>query len=224
MTSYKTVVDPELGVIVKGNFNPAAVPINIPMEDPDRQKYIDYFLYKMDIDEAFTFLQCISADKALQINKALFIAGLNSAMKIFKKSNVRTGYKKIDKSDFLQRYPDSTEDVVYFESLRDKHYIHDENGMIQPTAFLLLNPENSSEQFGGFPSVVYNFVELNYYAESQRLQRLLCNLGNYIVQQIDILGEQIAQRYENVDRKIIESYGRAKIKLASTQDVDKNRM
>lgn len=223
MISYEVIVDPILGTIVKGDFNPAAIPINIPSDDPDRAKYIDYFLHKMDVDEAFKFLQCISIDKTEQVNKGLFIAGLNSAMKIFKKSAARNG-GKIDKSDFLKKYPESKDDMSYYESLRDKHYIHDENSMIQSTAFLLLNPEDCPEKFGGNPSVVYNFVNLNYYTESQRLQHFLCNVGNYIVQQIDLLGEQISQRYENTDRQTIEGFGRAQIKLASTQNIDKNRM
>lgn len=221
MIPYKVTIDKERGIfLVQGDFNPNAIPINIPLDDTDRQKFIDYFLHKADIDDAFSFLQFISADKSNMMNKALFIAGLNSAMKTFKPSNARMQSLK---NEFIKQFPELADDLKHFESLRDKHYVHDDNGMIEATAFLLLNPEGSPVKFGGPPSVVWNSMHLNYYAESQRLQRFLCSVGNYIVNQIDSIADQIANRYAETERDILERFGPPPLKLASTQDIDKTR-
>ena len=221
MIPYKVTIDKERGIfLVQGDFNPNAIPINIPLDDTDRQKFIDYFLHKADIDDAFSFLQFISADKSNMMNKALFIAGLNSAMKTFKPSNARMQSLK---NEFIKQFPELADDLKHFESLRNKHYMHDDNGMIEATAFLLLNPEGSPVKFGGPPSVVWNSMHLNYYAESQRLQRFLCSVGNYIVNQIDSIADQIANRYAETERDILERFGPPPLKLASTQDIDKTR-
>lgn len=209
--------------IVKGDFNPNAIPVKIPDAQLDKQSLVDYFLYKADVDNAFSYLRCISADKDFLLNEALFVAGLNSGMKCFKASNARTGIRKIDKREFLKVYPDSSDDLVYYESVRDKHFIHDENEMTQPTAFLLLNPVGSKEKFGGPPSVVYNVTRLDYYVESQRLQNFLCSVGNYIVDHIDRLGDKIAKDFEDVDYEQLVQFGPPEIKLASTQNINKTR-
>ena len=154
------------------------------------------------------------------MNKALFVAGLNSAMKIFKPSNARM---KILKDEFVKQFPELADEFKYYESLRDKHYIHDDNGMIEAAAFLLLNPEGSPEKFGGPPSVVWNSKHLNYYAESQRLQRFLSSVRDYVVSQIDRIGDQIASRYAETPYDTLEGFGPPPIKLASTQDIDKTR-
>ena len=50
MVSYEvTLLEDQQAFLVEGNFNPDARPINIPLDDPDRQKFIDYFLHKADI-------------------------------------------------------------------------------------------------------------------------------------------------------------------------------
>lgn len=224
MINYDVTIDEANNCfIVRGDFNPNAIPVKIPDEQRDKQIFVDYFLYQADVDNAFSYLRCISADKDFRVNEALFIAGLNSGMKCFKTSNARTGIRKIDKTEFLAAYPESSDDLVYYESVRDKHFIHDENEMTQPTAFLLLNPVGSQEKFGGPPSVVYNVTKLDYYAEAQRLQRLLCSVGNYIVSHIDRLGDKIAKDFEDVDYEQLVAYGPPKIKLASTQNINKSR-
>lgn len=221
MVPYKvTILEKQKSFLVEGDFNPDAQPINIPLKDADRQNLIDYFLHIRDLDEAFAFLQFISIDKPDMMNKALFIAGLNGAMKIFKTSKARM---KILKDEFVKQFPALSDELKYFESLRDKHYMHDENGMIETTAFLLLNPEGSPEKFGGLPSVVWNSAHLNYYVESQRLQRFLYSVLDYVKKQIDIIGDQIAKRYAETEWDVLEKFGPPPIKLASTQDVNKDR-
>jgi hypothetical protein len=224
MILYDVTID-ELNhcFIIKGNFNPSAIPIKIPDEQPDKQSFIDYFLYKADIDNAFSYLQCISADKNFCINEALFLAGLSSSMKCFKESKARKGIRKIDRNKFITAYPNSSGDLEFFESMRDKHFIHDENEMTQPTAFLLLNPIGSPEKFGGPPSVIYNSVKLDYYTESQRLQQFLCSVRNYIIGEIDCLGDEIAKSFKDVQYEKLVQYGPADIKLASIQNINKTR-
>lgn len=209
--------------IVRGDFNPNAIPVKIPDENLDKQSFVDYFLYKVDVDNAFSYLRCISADKDSRVNEALFIAGLNSGMKCFKPSNARTGIRKIDKTEFLVAYPNSSDNLIYYESVRDKHFIHDENEMTRHTAFLLLNPAGSPEKFGGPPSVVYNVVKLDYYTEAQRLQQFLCAVWNYIVRKIDQLGDKITKDFTDFPYEQLAQYGPPEIKLASTQNINKNR-
>lgn len=108
------------GLVVVGAFNPHSKVIEIPRTDPDRNRFVDLFLHKADIDIGLSYLDHITADNELIINESLFIVGLNSCMKCFKQSKAR---KKLDKTKIFSDDAELFELFKRYEIMRDKHYI-----------------------------------------------------------------------------------------------------
>ncbi len=170
MVDYEVIIDRENSrFIVKGPFGPNSVPVQIPDDNPLKKQFIDMFLHKADIERGIDFLQCISNDKALTVNEGLFIAGLNNCMKCFKYSSSRD---KLDKKQVFNSNEQIFEEFTNFEKMRDKHFDHDENGMLQAVAFLLIDLE-TDDTFSGPASVVWNRAKLNYYLAGARLQEIM---------------------------------------------------
>lgn len=169
------------------------------------------FLHKADIERGIDFLQCISNDKNITVNEGLFIAGLNNCMKCFKYSNARN---KLVKQEVFAQSEEMLKKFLEFEQMRDKHYDHDENGMLQAVSFLLIN-EDGGQVFSGPPSVVWNRVQLNYYLAGQNLQQIMCYILQYIEKKIDIIGNDILEYYKKFSKEELLKLSNAQIILAS---------
>lgn len=212
MINYDILIDRENNrFVIKGSVGMDSIPIEIPEDNPLKEKFIDLFLHKADIERGMDFLQCISVDKDITVNEGLFIAGLNNCMKCFKYSNARN---KLVKTEVFVEDEYMLKNFIEYEKMRDKHYDHDENGMLQAVAFLLLN-KNEGEIFSGPPSVVWNRAKLNYYLAGQNLQQIMTCILRYIEKEIDNVGNQIVKCYEGYSKDELQKWSVAKIVLAS---------
>lgn len=212
MMDYEVLIDREQKrFIVKGSFDADAVPVDIPESEPNRKQYIDLFLHKADIERGMDFLRCISTDQNSIVNEGLFIAGLNNCMKCFKHSNSRS---KLDKSVVFANNEEMFTRFLEFEKMRDKHFDHDENGMLQATAFLLISP-NEERTFGGLPSVVWNRAALNYYVDGQKLQDVMQYILQFIRNEIDKVGSLIEATYSCYSKEQLMSLKSPRIELAT---------
>ena len=212
MVDYQVTIDRENGrLIVKGSFAPDSFPIEIPLDNPDRKEFIDLFLHKADIEKGIDFLRCISIDKDITVNEGLFVAGLNNCIKCFKFSASR---KKLEKDSVFSDNEKMLQQFIDFETIRDKHFDHDENGMLQAIAFLLIR-DNPEHIFGGPPSVVWNRVMFDYYLAGQRLQETMQFIHIHLSKQIDEVGKRIENYYNEYSYETLSNYKAAEIKLAS---------
>ena len=213
MINYQVVFDQKnKRFIVEGDFEQNAVPILIAADHPKRKEFIDLFLHKEDIERGIAYLQCISVDKNAILNEALFVAGLNNCMKCFKFSKARS---KLDKKEVFKNVEEILNEFIKFEIMRDKHFDHDESGMIQATAFLLISREED-HVFGGPPSVVWNKSILNYYTEGQRLQTIMQYVWKYLCNKIDCVGEEIKNSFEGIAKEeLLKKYPAPQIVLAA---------
>ena len=142
MIDYKVSIDRERGhFIINGSFEADAVPVEIPDDNPDCKPFVDLFLHKADIERGIDFLKCISIDKNSIVNEGLFIAGLNNCMKCFQYSKSRS---KLDRKTVFADDEELLDRFLEFEKMRDKHFDHDESGMLQATAFLLVSPKQNT--------------------------------------------------------------------------------
>lgn len=213
MIDYTVSIDRDRDCfVIVGPFDADAVPIAIPQNDVNRKQFIDLFLHKADIERGIDFLKCISADKDITVNEGLFIAGLNNCMKCFKYSASR---EKLDKHLVFADSKELLECFLEFEKMRDKHFDHDESGMLQATAFLLICPEKE-HVFGGPPSVVWNRTMLDYYAAGQRLQEVMRHTQQFLCKEIDRIGDLIESTYVSYHIKELMAFERPKIELASS--------
>ena len=212
MINYDVKIDKENNrFVINGPIGENSIPIEIPKDNPLRAVFIDLFLHKADIERGIDFLQCISNDKNITVNEGLFIAGLNNCMKCFKYSNARN---KLVKQEVFAQSEEMLKKFLEFEQMRDKHYDHDENGMLQAVSFLLIN-EDGGQVFSGPPSVVWNRVQLNYYLAGQNLQQIMCYILQYIEKKIDIIGNDILEYYKKFSKEELLKLSNAQIILAS---------
>ena len=207
-------------LIVRGHFCPGSVPVNIPDSYPDRFICISYYLHIEDIQKSISFLKCISADKPEIINEALFVAGLNCFMKCFKVSRAR---EKIPKEDFLGDNRGVENEFHFFESIRERHYMHDENSMLTPSAFLVIHPESMPERLGPV-SVVWNAVKIDYYEQSERLRYLATLALEYAKDRFERYCKDIIDRYKELPRETLLEFGSPNIIPANISAVDQNRL
>lgn len=196
---------------VFGPFNETAVALEIPSDNPHKKYYIDLFLHKADIDRGIQFLDLISENNDEAINEALFIAGLNNCIKCFKRSKSRF---KLDKHVIFGSNPDLLNEFVYFEILRDKHYDHDENGMVQTIAFLLTHPTENGF-FLGQPSVVWNRIKLDFISYSQRLQYIMSIVLSYLSNEIENTANLIISEYKGISADELLEWNTSKLKPAT---------
>lgn len=178
------------GFVIIGSFPDNAFVVEIPPDDPERKTYIDLFLHRADMTIGMSSLEHIQSSNDVSLNEPLFVAGLNSCMKCFKHSKARL---KLDKNDVFQDDPGMLKSFLRFEWMRDKHYDHDENGMVQTAAFLFVVPKASSFRLDS-PSVVWNRTKLDYVAEAKELKGIMIYVNKYLAKKIDIIGARILQR------------------------------
>lgn len=213
MIDYNVSIDSERECfVINGPFDVDTIPVGIPNDDPNRKQFVDLFLHKTDIERGIDFLMCISADKDNTVNEGLFIAGLNNCMKCFKYSKSRS---KLDKTVVFSDSKELLDRFVEFEKMRDKHFDHDESGMLQATAFLLVCPKKECA-FGGPPSVIWNRVILDYYVAGQGLQEIMRYIRQFLCNEIDKIGCLIEVTYSSYSRESLMALKASKIELASS--------
>lgn len=211
MIEYQVGKDRNNKYHVFGPFDENAIPLEIPSSNPYKKQFIDLFLHKADIDRGIQFLELIAENNAVTINEALFIAGLNNCMKCFKHSKSRS---KLDKKVVFMNSQSSLEEFVMFETFRDKHYDHDENGMVQTTAFLLVSFTEGGTYYGQ-PSVVWNRAKLDFCSYGSRLCKIMYSVQSYLRSQIDSVGRLIMAEYKNIPSEAFLNWKHATLKPAT---------
>ena len=211
MIDYQVGKDRKNKYHVFGPFDENAIPLEIPSDNPYKNHFVDLFLHKADIDRGIQFLELISADNDIAINEALFIAGLNNCMKCFKRSKSRN---KLDKHIVFKDSETKLEEFIKFETFRDKHYDHDENGMVQTTAFMLVSFTEVGT-FYGQPSVVWNRIKLDFPSYGLRLCNIMYTVQKYLCDQIDEIGRLIMAEYKGIPSDRFLSWKRARLKPAT---------
>lgn len=220
MLEYNISIDPQNGIVIRGDFIPGSIAVNIPDSNKKKKQFISLFLNKKDIERAIDYLDCISLNNHQFANEGLFISALAMFSKCFVGSESRIG---LDKIGFKKFSPQSAILFDRYDAWRNKHFLHDENSMTESVAFLLISPEGTENIFGGPPSVVWNSVQVNYVKESKWLENLLQEIWKYVVQLIDKLGDSIAKDFCDCAREELLAFGQPPFKLATAQAPEKKR-
>ena len=197
MIDYEVIIDRiNKRFIIKNLPDNDSIPLEIPNSIPQKKWFVDLFLHKADIDRSIEFINCISQvpDKNSTINEGLFIAALNNCMKCFKYSKART---KLNKNIVFAHDKQLYSLFCGYENMRDKHLTHDENGMLQPVAFLLVN-KNQRHIMAGPASVIWNRIKLDYFLAGTELKKIMNSILEYLRQEIDKTGKEILSIYLNL--------------------------
>ena len=121
MYEYKVTFDRKnnLFILESEHIPNGSIAVNIPDSDKRKKQFISLFLHKADVEEGIDFLRCISADKPIQINQALFIASLSNMMKCFQTSSA---CNMISEEKFTKAFPLETAEFYRYKEWRNKHY------------------------------------------------------------------------------------------------------
>lgn len=222
MTDYRIVFDPTIDgyVIESETIIKGSIPVNIPAEDKRKRQFISLYLHKADIEEGISFLHCISMDKCVQINQALFMAALSNMMKCFQSTSE---VSELNEKKFKRDFPLVAEELSRFKYWRNKHFVHDENSMREAIAFLLVAPEGYEASLGGQPSVFWHRVPIDFLDEGRRLEVLMKSLLQFVLVEFDKLGEKLSDHYGIRSREELLSYGIATIPRATVDHPDVKR-
>lgn len=185
----------------------------LPEDTPQKDTFTDLVLHQSDLKIANEYLRLISNEQNVAINEALFVAALNNCIKCFKRSKSR---QKLSKEEVFQNEPGLLSNFSRFECIRDKHYVHDENGMLQPIATMLVSEKENSDISVFRPWVIWNRERLDFMHEALQLKKVAEYIIDYIQEQLDLLAKDMifnfaekfksGERLELVDNVILASY------------------
>lgn len=194
-------------------FKETTTIFKLPEDTPNKEIFIDLVLHQADLKMAYEYLRLISNDQNSTINESLFVAALNNCIKCFKYSKNR---HKLCKENVFQNEPVLLTWFSRFECIRDKHYVHDENGMLQPIATMLVSKEANSNISVFRPWVVWNREGLDFMQEAIQLKKVTEHIINSIQEQLDSLAKEIVPYFvetlkcgvkpELADSVILSSY------------------
>lgn len=225
MLNYEVSQDEANGcLIVRGEILPGSKPVEIPINNTKQEnlekQFISFFLHKKDVEIGINYLDCISLNNHPRANEGLFVGALSVYFKCFQNCDARIA---INEDAFKRNFPQVADHFERFKQWRNKHYLHDENGMTQTCAFLLIAPEDNPEKFGGPPSVVWNSVGVDYINEGHCLRSVMQATLNFIVGRIDSVGNEIEKEVENLTKSELLALKEAHIELATTNSPEQKR-
>lgn len=225
MLNYEVSQDEANGCfIVRGEIllgsKPVEIPINNAKQENLKKQFISFFLHKKDVEIGINYLDCISLNNHPRANEGLFVGALSVYFKCFQNCDARIA---INEDAFKRNFPQVADHFDRFKQWRNKHYLHDENGMTQTCAFLLIAPGDNPEKFGGPPSVVWNSVGVDYINEGHCLRSVMQATLNFIVGRIDSVGNEIEKEVENLTKSELLALKEAHIELATTNSPEQKR-
>ena len=190
----------------------------LPEDIPNKEIFISLVLHQSDLKIAYEYLNLISNDQNIAINEALFVASLNHCIKCFKHSKSR---EKLFKEEVFKNEPKLLSCFSRFECIRDKHYVHDENGMLQPIATMLVSKKENSNISVFRPWVIWNRERLDFVHEAIQLKIVAEHIINFIQEQLDSLAKEIVPYFveklkSGVNPELVDSV------IAASYDVGRN--
>lgn len=204
MIDYKVSANNITGnIMVEGPFPEGSIAVKFPDHERKQKQYCSLFVHKASVESAIDTLRCISADKPIIVNQALFVFSLTNLMKCFQSSKK---FAMIDETKFSKFAPQIYPDYEQFKEWRNKYFIHEENSMIEATAFLVVAPEGHKTVLGGPASVVWKRVLVDYISEGRRLEAVLQEVWKFIIQEIDTIGEVFNREYGMKSRDEVMAY------------------
>ncbi|MHB8069714.1 MAG: hypothetical protein ACYDIC_17615 [Desulfobaccales bacterium] len=166
----------------------------IRISGPNSKRLADLFLHKSDLDFAQKCLEAINyvPDEPMAMRQGLWRSAIVHFLKCFGNSRARSqlSSKKVYKGDIQ-----GLEIFAYFESLRNKHVIHDENSYAQCIPGAVLNKREHPykiEKIVCLSQIVETLMQENY----SNLHLLIQKAKVWAVSEFDKLCEILTKELE----------------------------
>jgi len=187
---------------------------------PENAQLRQLALHRHDLIDARHILQLI--DEAENISSKLFLweSAVVKVTKCFKGANSR---KPLDRKKFLSGKPGALDTLRYFESMRDKTIVHDDNGYNHCDIGLVINGDGKSYSIEKI--VTPSFVAIAMGQEnSANLSLLIQDSLAWIQGEYDQLAKVITDHYEKMGREALLKYPPMCSDLkVSPEDMHRNR-
>jgi hypothetical protein len=193
----------------------------IRLDGPKARRLADLSLHKADLEFALECLTHINkvSDEPHVMRQALWRSAVVHFVKCFGGSDSRFSLdaRVIYKSD-----PEGIEQYKYFESLRNKHLVHDENSYAQCLPGAILNKGDS-------PHKIERVVCLNIIGDTlsqgsySNLHLLVAVALNWVTAQFDQLSDLVTEELEAVDYDLLFSREGIVYSKPEPDDVHKKR-
>ena len=160
----------------------------LPEGTPSEEAFISLVLHQSDLKIAYEYLSLITNDQNISIRESLFISALNNCIKCFKRCKSR---QNLIKKEVFQSERELLDCFTRFECIRDRHYAHDENGMLQPIATMFVSEKDNGNSAVFRPWVIWNREQLDFIQEAIQLKKVVEYIINYIQEELNSLTKVI---------------------------------
>lgn len=186
---------------------------------PDRLKSM--VLHQDDLQfalEALLAINGIPVDNYV-VRESLWNSAITKFFKCFKSSKSRT---KLSKEEVYAGQNDAIEALHYFESLRDKHLVHDENAYSQAHIGAILNNSDAERKVADIVSSVFSAHTLDQ-SHWGSFHKLVSYAREWVLKQIEDLHNQLAEEYEQRPYEELIDMESVQYVAPMSEEIAKNR-
>lgn len=199
---------------------PDAVKV-IRIDGPKARRLADLALHKSDLDFALECLKNINGvpDQPYVLRQALRRSAIVHFLKCFGASNSRFSLdsKKVYKGDAGAMYP-----FRYFDNLRNKHLVHDENSYAQCLPGAVLNKKEADHKIAQI--VCSSFIcDTLSEADYSNLHLLISRAREWVVGQFDTLCSVITADLESEPYEVLIERQAVTYTVPGPDEVSKQR-
>ena len=225
----RVVFEKQNNIQVAWNTNRSELVVCVPFKEktsiyklpegiPSEEAFISLVLHQSDLKIAYEYLSLITNDQIISIRETLFMSALNNCIKCFKRCKSR---QNLIKKEVFQNERELFDCFSRFECIRDRHYAHDENGMLQPIAAMFLSEKENSDITVFRPWVIWNREQLDFIQEAILLKKVVEYIISYIQEQLDslamVLVPYFAEKFKLGDKlELVDSV------VQASYDVERN--
>lgn len=194
----------------------------IAVNDPQSKRIADLALHKMDLEFAKACLCEIMGNSALPdiVKESLWRSSVIHFMKCFGDSASRS---QLSARKILQGQPPEAMDAyIYFKSLRNKHFIHDENSYSQCLPGAILNNGTKSykiEKIVCFGANVNTSVQENI----NNLRLLIEQTISCVTTEFDQACESVTKKLEKIEYSELLNKDELSYKVPHTKEIHNSR-
>jgi hypothetical protein len=160
-------------------------------------------------------------DRAKQklLVKALLIASIARYFKCFARNKSRT---QLSSKKVLKNHKDSEKGFAYFQALRDKHIIHDENPYSQALTGVVLNPREAHFKVANVVSTAITVLTLDDDHLKQFSQLVEVTFA-WVNSKRDELHKRLGETYEHMEYEDLLALPDIKYVVPSSKEVSVKR-
>ena len=195
--------------------------VSIPNDNPKRKKYISLFLHRADVITARDFLNEISSENHARINESLFVSALIYLYRCFQQCEKRI---ELNIDDLVLVSKDTKDSFHKYRNIRNKHFAHDQNSMIETFDFLLLTSIQGEKYDRIEACVVYERHLPDFVYHAKEILSIIDQVLPSIEILIDKVAAEIIERYKEVPISDILNFATKEPRFANMNDVFSKRL